>query len=193
MPFITEELWGKIPGRRGSIMVQPFPRGDGGGAEEGRSVELLVDLITRARNLRAEGGIAPSLPVDFALQPKSDEARRAFDLSADEFRLLARASSVEVVASPPEGEGWATATATGFGVFLRTPEKTVDRAAERRRLEAEVRKIVAERDKFAAKLSNPAFVDKAPPDVVAKNRLLLEEFEAKRAQLEVALAGLRDP
>jgi valyl-tRNA synthetase len=191
MPFITEDLWGRIPGTGGSIMIQPYPAGETRAGEDGgQMVELLVDLVTRARNIRAERGIAPAQAIEYALVPKGDDARQALRNSMDEFRVLARASSVDVLDGAPAGDGWVPTTSTGYGIYLRAPEKAVDRQAEHRRIEGELKKVRGEREKFAAKLSNPAFIEKAPPDVVAKNRGLLEEFDRKAAELECALAGL---
>ena len=174
-------------------MVQPYPAGGTRSEEsEGQLVELLIDLVTRARNLRAERGIAPGMPIEYALIPNGDEASHALQLSIDEFRILARSSSVELLVEPPLGDGWVPTTSAGYSVYLRAPEKAVDHQAERRRIEGELRKVRGERDKFAAKLSNPAFIEKAPPEVVAKNRGLLDEFDRKAAELEGALAGLRE-
>jgi valyl-tRNA synthetase len=66
----------------------------------------------------------------------------------------------------------------------------VDAGAERKRLEGDLRKARAERDKFAQKLQTPSFAEKAPAEVVEKTRRLLKEYDHKVAELEASLARL---
>jgi valyl-tRNA synthetase len=81
--------------------------------------------------------------------------------------------------------------ASKYQFATRLPEGDRDIAAEVQRLKSELKKALSERDKFSAKLSNPAFVERAPKDVVEKNRRILEEYERKVMEVESALKGLR--
>jgi valyl-tRNA synthetase len=66
----------------------------------------------------------------------------------------------------------------------------VDVASERKRLEGELKKAEAERAKFSAKLETPSFTERAPAEVVAKTRALLEEYQRKAAEARAALERL---
>jgi valyl-tRNA synthetase len=64
--------------------------------------------------------------------------------------------------------------------------------AEKARLKKEIEKNDLEIAKIQERLSNPAFVEKVPPQVLAENQRRLQDYEGKNAQLKAALAGLED-
>ncbi|HYY78702.1 MAG TPA: hypothetical protein VFD04_05885, partial [Actinomycetes bacterium] len=66
----------------------------------------------------------------------------------------------------------------------------LDLDAERARLERELRTLAAEQERAAGKLANPAFVAKAPAEVVGRARERLAEVEAARAKVQAQLAEL---
>jgi valyl-tRNA synthetase len=190
MPFITEELWQRIPGSSGTLILAPYPSAQDRGKETRvESVEALMDLVNRIRNLKAERGIAPGLQVELKVAPVSPEAHAVLNQhSLQELVVLARLSSIEIVRTLPEGADWAPGVSTRYKFALSTPQAVVDAGAERKRLEGDLRKALAERDKFASKLGSPSFAEKAPAEVVEKTRRLLKEFEHKVAELEASLA-----
>jgi valyl-tRNA synthetase len=67
----------------------------------------------------------------------------------------------------------------------------VDVAAEEERLQKEIGKIAKEIELFSKKLENPSFVDRAPADIVAKERQKLAEVTAKKAVLEESLEKIK--
>jgi valyl-tRNA synthetase len=190
MPFITEELWQRIPGSSGTLVLASYPLAQKRGKETRvEGVEALMDLVNRIRNLKAERGIAPGLPVELKVAPVSPDAHDVLsNHSLQELVVLARLSSIEIVGTLPEGADWAPGVSTRYKFSLSTPQTVVDTAAERRRLEGDLKKALAERDKFASKLASPSFAEKAPAEVVEKTRRLLKEFEHKVAELEASLA-----
>jgi len=88
----------------------------------------------------------------------------------------------------PPGSATSSTVWAVSGMFL--PEKALDVNAERDRLMKEIAKISKDIDVFSKKLSNKNFVDKAPKEVVEKDKAKLEEFKAKREKLEQSLAVL---
>jgi valyl-tRNA synthetase len=193
MPFITEDLWQRLPGAEGSIMRASYPQGaraaDGPALTD--AVECLMDLVTRVRNLKAEKGLSPGQALDAAVVPADPAAGElASGKSRAEVITLARLKGLEIAASLPEGEDWIRGVSSRFQFAVRLHEGQRDLTAEVKRLEAELKRLLAERDKFASKLSNPAFVERAPADVVEKNRRILAEYERKARETEAALATL---
>jgi len=189
MPFVTEELWQKVPGHAGLLMTAAYPAGASAPAG-GCSVEALQELVSRLRNLRAEKGMSPGVPLEVVVVPADPGSREALNGSQEEILFLARLSGLRLGESLPEGEGWAQGVSTVGRFAARAPEASPEDAArERARLEGELKRVQAEREKFAAKLQNPAFVEKAPADVVEKNRRLLAEFDRKVEDIRKALQG----
>jgi len=189
MPFVTEELWQKVPGNAGLLMTAVYPSGEGRPAEAA-PVEALQELVTRLRNLRAEKGMSPGVPLEVVVIPAEPSSGETLAGSMEEVAFLARLSGVRLETELPDGEGWAQGASTLGRFAARAPEASPEDAArERVRLEGELKRVQAERDKFAAKLQNPSFVEKAPAEVVEKNRRLLAEFDRKVEDLRQALAG----
>jgi valyl-tRNA synthetase len=150
-----------------------------------------MDLVTQIRTLRTEQGLPPgqalclhAVPLDPSSGERLDGAARA------EVAALARLGEVRVGEAAPEGEDWLPGVALRYRFYLERPAASKDTAVEAERLRTELKKAATERDKFAAKLRNPAFVEKAPPEVVAKNRSILEDYERKVRETEALLARL---
>jgi valyl-tRNA synthetase len=192
MPFITEELWQRIPGSSGTLVLASYPSApDSGRATRIEGVEALMDLVNRIRNLKAERGIAPGQPVELKVAPVNLLAHTVLSHhSLQELVVLARLSRLEIVETLPEGANWAPGVSSGYKFALCTPQAEVDAGAERKRLEGDLRKARAEKDKFALKLESPSFAEKAPAEVVEKTRRLLREYSHKVAELEASLGKL---
>ncbi len=192
MPFITEELWQNIPGSSGTLVLAAYPSEVTGGAiHHAAGVEALMDLVNRVRNLKAERGIAPGQALDLRVAPRSARALSVLrDHSLQEVTVLARLSGLEIVEALPEGQEWMPGVSSEYNFCLLTPQAVVDVDAERKRLQGEVKKARAERDKFALKLDSPSFAEKAPAEVVEKTRRLLQEFTQKVSELEASLGRL---
>ena len=69
MPFVTEEIYSRIPGHDGRVMVAPYPRTDDFPADEDAADEygFLMDVISAVRNIRSELRISPGKPLDLVV------------------------------------------------------------------------------------------------------------------------------
>jgi len=79
--------------------------------------------------------------------------------------------------------------ADGVAVHVELPAEM--REQEKTRLEKEIAKLEAEREKLAAKLSNESFTSKAPPAVIEKERARLDQLQGETGQLQQKLETLR--
>jgi len=192
MPFITEELWLRLPGSGESLMTASYPEKNGqSGFEESEKIEALMDLVSSIRNVRAEKGLAPSKRLRLAVATENSSlARDLMEKSLAEVKALARLDVLEKVDVPPDGEGWYRGVSSRFKFALYSPGEEKNREAERDRLENALKKAEKEKLKFEHKLSNPSFVEKAPTEIVEKQRSMLAEYERKVAELNVALEAL---
>jgi valyl-tRNA synthetase len=179
MPFITEELWHRLPnrGEEVSISLMPFglvsARAVNSAAE--KNFEKIRSLVVAARNARAEAG----------LQKEKVEARAAsedaailelFNIHRQTIQRLAGLEALEVVSGRLEA-GVHVSSAFEFELVY---EKQIDHAAERSRLAKEKEKLDAALSRVKKQLENRNFLDRAPEEVVRKT-------ENHRAELEVQL------
>jgi valyl-tRNA synthetase len=174
MPFITEEIWQSLPGAGESIMIAPYPSEQTDRSDPAAEAEMeQVMEVTRAlRSLRAELGVAPSQSVEAAVLG----ARNGF--AAGYVEALARAT---VRRDRPEGKAL-TALAGGLEVLLPVAG-LMDVERERARLQGELAGLEKELARVNGKLGNPSFIERAPAEVVEKERAILAELTEKKAKL----------
>jgi valyl-tRNA synthetase len=205
MPFITEEVWQKLPAgvrahradgaRADSLMVAAFPAA----SEQARDADaeaqmaLVQGVIVAARNIRGELGIKPKDPIVVRL--RTDEASRRALLKSyeDQIRILTIAKDVigESLGTGerPRGVGYAVVQ----GVEVLVPlAGLIDPQTEVARLEREVAKVRKDADGLEKQLGNPAFVERAPAETVAQKRAELADKQLKIQKLQEALATVRE-
>lgn len=182
MPFVTETLWRALTDQESlNLATWPIPSGIVLDDTAARRVADVEKLVTEIRRFRSDQGVKPSQKVpaqlDFA----------AVDLDGQEHvvRSLARVTAPEA--------GFATTAAievrlsVGTVVVALDTSGTVDKAAERKRLEKDLAAQQKELDSTSKKLANEAFLAKAPAAVVAKiterQRIATEEVARISARL----------
>jgi valyl-tRNA synthetase len=198
MPFITEEIWQKLPagvkGKANSIIVSAFPKADEEliSIESERYMKPSMDINLSFRNIRGEMNIPPSARPEAVIRPETEEARRIIEDTKPYITSLSGLSNVHIAMDAifPPGSAMSSTVWAVSGLFL--PEKALDVNAERDRLQKEIGKLSKDIEVFSKKLSNKNFVEKAPKEVVVKDTAKLEEFRAKRAKLEQSLALLNE-
>jgi len=192
-PFVTEEIWSVLPGRRATLMTSSYPEINeawlNSGVEE--QVELLMGVITGIRNIRAEADVHPSIQIEaFIICPAP--ARMAFIQSFTATLVdMTRLSSLVVAES---GEKPADAASYLYkDVEIYVPLKgLVDVEKETAKLGRERQKIEAKLAQINAKLVSEKFLSNAPADVVMKEREKKEELDATLAKIGEAEQRLQD-
>ncbi|MFK3818390.1 valine--tRNA ligase [Pseudomonas sp. NPDC089407] len=190
MPFITEEIWQRIAPLAGiegkTIMLQPWPvaveaRIDA--AAEG-DIEWLKELMVGLRNIRAEMNIGPGKPLPLFLKNANADDQRRLQENEALLKKLAKVESFTVLSDADEAPLSATALVGDLQVLVPMAG-LIDKDAELARLNKEIQRLQGEVARVGGKLSNAAFVDKAPPAVIEKER-------AKLAESEQALANFTE-
>ena len=195
MPHITEELWERLGYARGEgndrLVLFAAPPADDSlpslpaedKARAANAVSAVYDAVRAVRVLRAEFKVPSNAECVVHLARHADFA--GMDLSV--FRTLAKASSVvEVGAAGPSKKMPHALTPLGE-VYL---ELEIDEEAEKARLTSEIAKVEAEIAKVEAKLGDASFVQGAPPQVIENFKKRGDDWRAKKAKLEAALAVL---
>ena len=182
MPFVTEEVWHKLPGTQGSIMKATFPsrKADAAGIYRAEDVEsqmsLLIEIISGVRNIRGEMNIAPARALDVSVQIQDQETRQVVKNHQDIIINLAGLNAIAIGGPGERPKTSATTVVDGATVFVSL-EGVIDFHKESGRLEKEIDKLTNELMKVSKKLENEAFLNKAPARVV-------EEVKQKHARLD---------
>ena len=187
MPFITEEIYQKLPRDAESIMISAFPRENPAlhFDVEAAEMEKIIALIKAIRARRTEMGVAPSRRAKLYIVTKSTET---FADAAPFFQKLAGASEVELADS--YADSTAVQIITDSAAAYIPLADMIDFEAERKRLTTELEKNANEIKRVEAKLANEGFTSKAPAAVIEGERQKLEKYREVRRGLEDALAKL---
>ncbi len=171
MPFVTEEIWQKLPGAEGSIMTARFPEASDFLRDEAasREMELLMGVISGVRNIRGEMNISPSKKVSILIDAPDETNAAVFLSNLNHIKTLAKVDDISIEAGAPKPDASATAVVGQISVHVLL-RGLLDFEEERKRLRKEINKIKKDIDITNKKLSNDNFLQKAPPQIVAEVR-----------------------
>ncbi|HEX5388035.1 MAG TPA: valine--tRNA ligase [Gemmatimonadales bacterium] len=185
MPFVTEALWRRLPGRapEASIMVSPWPLPDprARDAEAERRFGLVQELVTAIRAIRAEHGVPPGRAVRAVVSNASPAAMAAFDAEHATILRLAKLSELGA-GEATGGAGGNAVLGDGTAVFVPLGD-AIDVAREASRLGTEVDRLSTLIASQERKLANEQFTAKAPAAVVERERQKLESWREQRGVL----------
>jgi valyl-tRNA synthetase len=188
MPFITEEIWHRIAplaGQQGeTLMLQTWPVANEAridSAAEG-DIEWVKALMLGVRQIRGEMNISMAKRIDILLKHASAEDQRRMSENEPLLKKLAKFESIRILAADEEAPLSATALVGEMEVLVPMAG-LIDKAAELGRLDKEIQRLEGEVKRVGGKLSNAGFVDKAPAEVIAKERAKLAEAEQALAKL----------
>lgn len=201
MPYITEEIWqrvaplccphpsptgrGAFQGEGSTLMRQPYPSVDSAWQSADAEAEMAwaMEFILGLRRIRGEMDIAPSKPLPVLLQNGSSEDKARLERNATLISKLGRTAGcrwLEAGETAPES----AMALVGEMKLLIPMAGLIDKDAELARLDKEIQRLQKDLPRLEGKLSNPAFIDKAPEDVVNKERAKLEELRTSLLNLQ---------
>ncbi|MFP6792066.1 MAG: valine--tRNA ligase [Pseudomonadales bacterium] len=188
LPFLTEELWQKVPSTvrlsGDTIMLQPFPVADEKLISDAASkdVDWLKTVVTGVRNIRGEMDISPARQVPILFSNGSTEDQERLDKFTRELTFLVRPESLTWLGDNAEKPMSATAL-VGEMELLVPMAGLIDKEAELARLDKEIDRKQKDRAKTEGKIDNPSFVEKAPEEVVQKERDKLQDLDSALQKL----------
>jgi len=188
LPFLTEELWQKVPSTvrlsGDTIMLQPFPVADEKLISDAASkdVDWLKTVVTGVRNIRGEMDISPARQVPILFSNGSTEDQERLDKFTRELTFLVRPESLTWLSDNAEKPMSATAL-VGEMELLVPMAGLIDKEAELARLDKEIDRKQKDRAKTEGKINNPSFVEKAPEEVVQKERDKLKDLDSALEKL----------
>ena len=188
MPFITEEIWQKIApvaGKNGeTIMLQPYPIPETKKIDPEIEAEVnwVMQFVLGIRQIKGEMNIAPGKRVPVLLANASESDQRMLEANREYIEFLGKTESVNLLSNDQE-EPKSAMTLLGEMNILIPLEGLIDKEAEIMRLKKALYKNDKEIGRLQAKIGNPGFVGKAPPQVVEKQKKKLTECEHIREEL----------
>ncbi len=194
IPFVTEQLWQQVAPRlgiaAGTLSLRAYPTAEefaGDYAQAEADVEWFKTMVSALRRVRSELNVPPSKQVRLLLQAGSEADRARVERFDSQLRFLLKLESIDWLAgdaqTPP-----AAAAIVGELKLLVPLEGLVDLDAERARLDKEIARVSAEKEKSETKLSK--FTDKVPAAVVEQERVRLADWNSQLAGLQEQRAKL---
>ena len=198
-PFITEEIYQKLPIRGEALIIDAYPtvKLDKaflalGSEEVALELDLVREVITALRNIRGENRIKPGVKVNARLAPQEAKAQKILGANKSSIMTMARLQACEV------GEAGNLAKCAvqpvlvgGMAVDVIVPlEGLVDIGEEVNRIRKTIEKLQREVAGLTQRLSDKNFVANAPEEIVANGKAQMEESRKQIQTLESALARL---
>ena len=173
------------------LLTAPFPSSEGLPRDEQAVADLALaqTVVAAVRRLRQQNDVAERKPVKVTVAAASADDAAGLERAADLTARMGCLASFTVGTDPERPEGAAADVVEGLEVLLDL-DGLIDKEAQRESLQRNLAKVEKNVETVSGKLSNEAFVAKAPEAVVAKERARLEELEAEKARLEALLAAL---
>ena len=193
MPFITEELWARMAQhatpRRSMLMLSPWPDLSNLPAHDDARTEMnwLIGLVDNVRSVRAEMNVPPAARITLILKDANPETAVRLARHRDLALTLARLSSARVSTEIPKGSAQFV---LGEAVAALPLGDVIDIDKERARLAKEIKKAEDEIARIDGKLSNTAFVAKAPAEVIDEQKEKRAEYAAVASRLTEAVNRL---
>jgi valyl-tRNA synthetase len=185
MPFITEEIWNRLPDTEGSIMTADYPEYSGFMHDESALTEMdvIMGVVNGVRNIRGEMNIHPSKKVDIHIEMPEDSNRKTIASNMEYIKNLARVDSIiaEEKLTKPDASVTAVFDDNQVHILLKG---IIDFNEEKIRLKKEIKKVKKEMEGSEKKLSNKGFLEKAPDEIIEKVRGKVDTLKAKLEKLE---------
>ncbi|KKE80516.1 valine--tRNA ligase [Oceanobacillus caeni] len=193
MPFITEEIWQKLPHQGDSITVAswPEPREDFHDEQASNEMKRLVAIIKSVRNIRAEVDTPMSKSIKMLVEAKDENILRELEQNRMYLEHFCNPSELVIAKDIDVPEKAMTAVVTGAEIYLPL-EGLIDFDKEIKRLEKELEKWNKEVERVQKKLANEGFVNKAPQAVVDEEKRKEQDYLDKQAKVKTRLEELQN-
>jgi valyl-tRNA synthetase len=185
MPFVTEDIWQRIPGINESIMKSKFPESSDFLFDKSAldDMDLIMGIITGVRNIRGEMNIHPSKTVDIIMDILDEKHVEIINNNLGHIRNLTKAGTVVIErhATKPEASATAVMGQDQIHVLLKG---IIDFEEEKKRIRKEIAKVLKDMEADDKKLLSPGFLENAPPDIVEKVKDKVAGLKEKMAKLD---------
>ncbi len=177
MPFITEAIWQNIPHKGESIMTESFPEFDPERVDKDAEdkVGMVFDVISEIRKIRSELKISPADRVKVNLEVSETESKGILEKNKEYIYSLGKVNSIEFKDCTGQ-KGYIKTTIRNINIFIYILD-VVDIKLEINRIKNQMAKTNTVIEKSKKKISNPAFNNKAPVEIIQKEKDRLDQAE----------------
>jgi valyl-tRNA synthetase len=196
MPFITEEIWQRIPKDKNapqSLVIHRYPEADKDARTDAiaeREMEQLQQVIVATRTIRSEHDVSPKKHIDIRCYTDTAEVKELVQRTANlTGSMIGGTIEVDINDTVQIDDNVAMATAGLVTVQVPLTE-LVDADKERERLTRKLNKTLKDLTAVEKKLSNAGFVQRAPQEIVAREKARQKTLTEERDKLETALKRL---
>ncbi|MDD5774030.1 MAG: valine--tRNA ligase [bacterium] len=174
MPFISEEIWQNLPyflERKESIMISEWPELEKEVIypEKENEMNLLMDIVTALRNIRSEMNIEPGKDINAVIKPKSKKESDILKQTESYIKRLTKTKDISIDLNAEKPENSVSALVGKIEIFVPLAG-LIDLDKENARLRREMGNIENEIKRLSAQLENKNFVERAPKDIVQKEK-----------------------
>ncbi|DAZ94841.1 TPA: hypothetical protein N0F65_012530 [Lagenidium giganteum] len=195
MPFVTEELWQRLPGKRSvaSITIASYPQPVEGwtNADVESRMATIKEVIHAGRSIRAEYGLANNVRPSFFIKCADDEVKEIVSAQIDDFNTLAKAGETKCLVSEEPPKGCAMHSVNDKIQIHVLLAGLVDFANEISKLEKKLTKIQPSIDSLNNKMSKEAYTTKVPESVRETEAAKLEALTKEKEGIQSAIAGFQ--
>ncbi len=194
MPFITEEIWQKLPIKDSKyIAVSKFPeyKEELVFPRDSENIEYLKEVIISIRNVRADFGIEPSRKLNIYIKPEDEEFEEVLKSLEPSIKLLAKADKVIISRDLDKPKNTVVAISTKAESYIDI-SGSIDIEKEIERQEKLLKDVEKSLGISERKLSNENFIKKAPKEVVDKERERYEELKQKETKIKSIIKNLKE-
>ncbi|MGH1480746.1 MAG: valine--tRNA ligase [Geminicoccales bacterium] len=192
-PFVTEELWERRYGAPGGpLIAASWPTFEPNlvDTEAASEIDWLIKTISAIRGARSETGVPPATKLALMVHGASEENKSRLRRHQAALERLARLAEI-LPTDEPIAKG-SLQIVVDEATYALPLADVIDLEQERQRLDKELTKAQTDLDKIEKKLSNPQFLDRAPPEVIEEQRSRRVDIEQNREKLNAALARIAD-
>ncbi len=186
MPFLTEELWHRLPQRTGarSIALEKFPtrREEWVDAGADGAMALIQEIVVAARNIRAEMKVDPKKKVAADFSSGDAGVRRLVEHNLDPLLRLGNLAGLGISATRLDSEGAAVRSTANYDLRIAYGD-AVDKGSEIARLRKEIERLAKDLASKQARLADEAFLSKAPAKIVEDLKATLASREIEHQKL----------
>jgi valyl-tRNA synthetase len=189
MPFITEDLWQRLPHKGETICLNDFPQAGARDEQAEREMELFTGLVSKLRNIRSTFNIAPSVLIQAKVAATEAASKAVITTMSEQIKRLARLETLELVEKIETQKGSVRDVVSDIEIAVPLAG-LVDFEKEKTRLEGNLAKLSKELEGLQKRLSNDDFVARAAAEVVTESRERAAELEDQIAKLKVMIEAM---
>jgi len=185
MPFVTEEIWQRLPHEGQSIMIQSWPHTQEQMIDKKleKQAQSIFDVIKEIRNLRSSIELKPDQKVVISVYLHTKLKRRLIENNTDLITNLAKLEALKILDSSTRPASTISAVIEDIDIYLHF-SGLLDISKEKHKIKEKINELEKIKNLKVQRIKNPEFLKKAPKEVVEKEKESIGELRNSLKRLE---------